>query len=116
VQWIENEAKMVLSSILHEGISPQPPQLPRGDTRTPPGCHVETVDPLTGGQPLLTVGSAVVDRWSGNGSRWSATVDRRWPPLAVVDRWSDGGSDDNGGDSWQATLHHSHGDTWLVND
>ncbi|GJY44412.1 putative reverse transcriptase domain-containing protein [Tanacetum coccineum] len=61
VQMIENKAKTALSSILHEGISPQPRQLPRGDTWTPLGCHVATVDPLTrlltGGQRPLIGGS-----------------------------------------------------------
>ncbi|GKC13186.1 hypothetical protein Tco_1009968 [Tanacetum coccineum] len=49
--------------------------------------------------------------------RWSATVDRRWPPLtAAVDRWSGGGSGDGAGDNWQATWHHSGGDMWHSND
>nr|GEX12423.1 putative reverse transcriptase domain-containing protein [Tanacetum cinerariifolium] len=45
---------------MHEGISPQPRQLPRGDTWMPPGYHVAIVDPLTrlltGDQPPLTDG------------------------------------------------------------
>ncbi|GKE45209.1 hypothetical protein Tco_1472493 [Tanacetum coccineum] len=49
--------------------------------------------------------------------RRSAAVDRHWPPLTVnVDLWSGGGSDDGAGDSWQATCHHSGGDTWPSND
>ncbi|GJT95861.1 hypothetical protein Tco_1091379 [Tanacetum coccineum] len=42
--------------------------------------------------------STTVDRWSDGGlavvRRWSAAVDRRWPPLTTVDRWSGGCSGD----------------------
>ncbi|GKE90360.1 hypothetical protein Tco_1567835 [Tanacetum coccineum] len=40
----------------------------------------------------------LVDWWSGGGSRWSATIDRRWPPLTATihHRWQPltGGSGD----------------------
>ncbi|GKD46126.1 hypothetical protein Tco_1270771 [Tanacetum coccineum] len=57
---------------------------PRGTTQvvtygnpTRPGPRPDQTRLLTGGQPLLTGGPAVVDRWS-------ATVDRHWPPLTAV--------------------------------
>ncbi|GKF89019.1 hypothetical protein Tco_0262982 [Tanacetum coccineum] len=42
---------------------------------------------FTGGQPPLTGGPAVVDRWTGGGPRWFATIDRHWPPLTTVNWW-----------------------------
>ncbi|GJR49785.1 hypothetical protein Tco_1400306 [Tanacetum coccineum] len=61
----------------------------------------------------LTGGPTVVDRWSGGGL---AVVHGGLPLLTVVDRWSGCGSGDGTGDSWQATWHHSGGDTWPSND
>ncbi|GKG37005.1 hypothetical protein Tco_0447178, partial [Tanacetum coccineum] len=54
--------------------------LPRGTTWLPHGSGGHHLTrPLTGGQPPLTGGPEVVDRWS-------ATVDSRLPPLiAAVD-------------------------------
>ncbi|GJU26905.1 hypothetical protein Tco_1165526 [Tanacetum coccineum] len=84
----EFDSGMALSYIIHVSIHVDATWAhvdPRGNQTSP----------LTGGQPPLTGGPVVVDRRSGGGSWWSATVDCRWPPLtATVDRWSGGGSSD----------------------
>ncbi|GJW44960.1 hypothetical protein Tco_0073759 [Tanacetum coccineum] len=56
--------------------------LPRGTTWLPRGSGGHHLTrPLTGGQPPLTGGPAVVDRWSGGGP---VVVDGGPPPLTVV--------------------------------
>ncbi|GKG62714.1 hypothetical protein Tco_0636445, partial [Tanacetum coccineum] len=47
---------------MHEGLSPQPRQLPCAAMWTPPGCHVATVDPSVDWQ------STIVDQWITGGS------------------------------------------------
>ncbi|GKF50799.1 hypothetical protein Tco_0147266, partial [Tanacetum coccineum] len=104
VQMIENKAKMhngklaramllsqeVVGSKRRRVLSPQRHvsshvschMLPRGTAWLPrnSGGHHLT-QPLTGGQPLLIGGPAMVDRWSGGGP---TVVDGGPPPLTVV--------------------------------
>ncbi|GJX47535.1 hypothetical protein Tco_0272725, partial [Tanacetum coccineum] len=57
--------------------------------------HRPKTRPNLAHDPPVDWRSTTVDRWSGGGPavvrRWSAAVDRRWPPLtATVDRWWSG--------------------------
>ncbi|GKG33207.1 hypothetical protein Tco_0430717, partial [Tanacetum coccineum] len=71
-------------------------------TRSRPGPRPHPDRPTTRPGPAVDWRSTTVDRWSDGGlpsltggpavvRRWSAVVDRRWPPLtATVDRWWSG--------------------------
>ncbi|GKC74931.1 hypothetical protein Tco_1120814, partial [Tanacetum coccineum] len=72
VQRIENKAKTFHCHVAHSNGATWRPD----PTQTRPD-----LDPTRPGQTPV---STTVDRWSGGSPRWSAIVDRRWPPLTVV--------------------------------
>nr|GEV14808.1 hypothetical protein [Tanacetum cinerariifolium] len=96
VQFIENEAK---TGSIPSATSADDVTLPRRLTWDPHADVVVDEASRPGCLPNLTRLLTQPDYYSGGGSRWSATVDCRWPPLTAIDQWSGGGSSDGTGDS-----------------